>query len=197
MFNGLERTLETLKSHRRKPVQELEVSGCGIYALYLADGASLPGIETKPGGALYVGMTEDGSDTRNHFGHKDSSFSSPRRSLGAILKQEYGLSTVPRGAGKTRKDMINYRFANGGEEKLAQWMLNNLKYSFVVIEENIRDLEKQLIRRMEPPLNLIYWHNPQRKAVMRLRSLCAEEASDSCQSVSARNGAIWDIHHQV
>jgi hypothetical protein len=124
-------------------------------------------------------MTEDGLDVRGHFGHRDSSYSSLRRSLGAILKQELGLSAAPRGLGKTRTDMINYRFASGSEEKLTQWMLNNLDYSYVRIEEDIPDLEKQLIRCLEPPLNLTDWRNPQGKAVKRLREICVEEAARS------------------
>lgn len=57
----------------------------GVYALYLSDLHALEGIEVDPFGLLYVGMTEDSLEIRNHFAHKNSSFSSPRRSLGAIV----------------------------------------------------------------------------------------------------------------
>jgi hypothetical protein len=75
--------------------------------------------------------------------------------------------------------MTNYRFANGGEEKLTEWMLNNLEYSCVQVNgQNIRDLERRLIRYLEPPLNLLLWRNPQAEAVKRLRKICAEEAAN-------------------
>ena len=57
-------------------------SGAGVYALYLLGSHALQGIEVDPSGLLYIGVTEHSLDIRNHFVHKDSSFSSPRRSLG-------------------------------------------------------------------------------------------------------------------
>jgi len=91
-------------------------------------------------------MTEDSLEIRNHFAHKNSSFSSPRRSLGAILKKKLALIAIPRGLGKSAKDMVNYRFAGNGEERLTTWMVNHLEYSFVVLGNGIENVERELVK---------------------------------------------------
>ena len=148
----------------------------GVYALYLTDPLALDGIQVDPTGLLYIGMTEDSLDVRNHFGHKDSSFSSPRRSLGAILKKELGLKAIPRGSGKSPKDMTCYRFAGDGEQKLTHWMTGHLEYSFVALHDGIPDVEQTLIECLRPPLNLTEWENHQKGTIMQLREACADEA---------------------
>jgi len=151
-------------------------SGTDVYALHLSNPQAFPQIEVDSSGLLYVGMTEDSLEARNHFGHKDSSFSSPRRSLGAILKQELGLKAIPRGSGKSLKDMTHFRFARDGEQRLTTWMIEHLEYSSVVLVDGIGDVERVLINCLRPPLNLDKWKNPQRAAIMRLRKACADEA---------------------
>jgi hypothetical protein len=173
----VKRHLDLLDADRRLPDREPDIAGVGIYVLYLNQATSLPGIQVAPGGTLYVGMTEDDIGARYHFGHKDSSFSSPRRSLGAILKNDLGLRAIPRSLNRSRKDMLNYRFANGGEERLTEWMLSLLEYSVAQINRDISDVEKQLIQCLEPPLNLTLWINWQCGLVIRLRRICAEEAA--------------------
>jgi hypothetical protein len=151
--------------------------------LYLPVPHALPGIDVDdPPAPLYVGMTEDSLKARNHFGHKDSSFSSPRRSLGAILKQKLGLKAVPRGSGKSKTDMTNYRFAGVGEKSLTDWMVEHLEYSFVVLEDGFGDVERALIECLHPPLNLNKWKNPQGAKIMQLREACADEARGAGQS---------------
>ena len=83
-----------------------------VYALYLSDRSVLDGIEVDPSGLLYIGMTDDSLEVRSHYGHKDSSFSSPRRSLGAILKHKLALIAIPRGSGQSAKDM---GYGNSGD----------------------------------------------------------------------------------
>jgi hypothetical protein len=165
-----------LRKNRCRAADIQPTAGVGVYALYLSDPHALGGIDVDPSGLLYVGMTEDSLEARNHFGHKDSSFSSPRRSLGAILKQNLGLPAIPRGSGKSAKDMTCYRFADDGEQRLTDWMVKHLEYSFAVLEDGIGAVERALIECLRPPLNLDKWKNPQKKAIMRLRKACADEA---------------------
>lgn len=127
----------------------------GVYAYFLAPGARLG--EIKPGSdqLLYVGMTQDGLNMRNHFGRSTSGFSTLRRSLGAILKDELKLLPMPRSQGASRSNILNYAFANSGEEMLSNWMAAHLLASFVTVQsDNVPQFEKELIRELEPPLNL-------------------------------------------
>jgi GIY-YIG catalytic domain-containing protein len=64
------------------------VDGAGVYALFLAAPGALAGVSIEPLGLIYVGMTESSLEMRNHFAHRDSGFSTLRRSLGSLLKAE-------------------------------------------------------------------------------------------------------------
>jgi hypothetical protein len=43
-------------------------------------------------------------------------------------------------------------------------------------EDEIKETERQVIARLQPPMNLIKWRNPQKKMVGELRRICREEA---------------------
>jgi urocanate hydratase len=43
-------------------------------------------------------------------------------------------------------------------------------------KDDIEKLEKQVIARLQPPMNLNKWRNPQKKMVEELRKICREEA---------------------
>jgi hypothetical protein len=152
----------------------------GIYALYLTDPHALgDDVEINSSGLIYVGMTKSSLELRNHFGHKDSSFSSPRRTLGAILKSELGLTAIPRGYGRSAKDFTNYRFEMPGEERLTAWMTKYLtysSYSFAVLECRIEEAEQQMIACLHPTINLSHWLNPKRAHLKKLRKICRDEA---------------------
>lgn len=162
-----------------QPSRQLTIpKTAGVYAYFLTEGASLGDIETRPDRLLYVGMTEDGLDVRNHFGKQSSGFSTFRRSLGAILKDQLDLSAMPRSQGPSKTNSLNYAFAGNGEASLSKWMEGNLLASFVSVQSSdISQLEKALITQMEPPLNLTDWKNPQRNRIKELRARCVTEAS--------------------
>lgn len=82
-------------------------------------------------GLLYVGMTDQGLDARNHFQHLHSGFSTLRRSLGALLKEALRLRAIPRGSGSIKSNVRNYRFTDEGERALSDWMNRHLLLSQV------------------------------------------------------------------
>jgi hypothetical protein len=153
--------------------------GIGIYALFLKRKASLRMLELADSDLLYVGMTESSLQERNHFLHDDSSFSSPRRSLGALLKERLTLTAVPRGQGTSRRDCCNYRFAGDGEKALTKWMHDNLAYGYVALdtEADLKEVEGALIKHLSPPLNLTKSRNQSRRAVRQARKACRDEAA--------------------
>lgn len=159
------------------PAEDLPaISGAGVYAICLTDLDGLAPIDTGRNGLLYVGMTKEGLDARNHFHHEHSGFSTFRRSLGAILKSKLSLTAFPRSSGASDSNNRNYRFSDQGEKALSEWMNANLRIGQTALASDIAAQEKELITLLEPPLNLTGWANPQRTLIKRLRAECAEEA---------------------
>lgn len=112
---------------RQKPIGETASSKkTGLYGIFAKSRDCLPGVTVPETEIVYVGMTEDSLETRNHFLAKSSGFHSPRRSLGAILKLELGLRAVPRAPGPSPTNHGNYSFAEDGEDRLTEWMRCNL-----------------------------------------------------------------------
>lgn len=164
----------------RKPIGEYSSSDkSGLYGIFAKRQNCLPEIVIPESGIVYVGMTQDSLDTRNHFFAKSSGFHSPRRSLGAILKKELSLKAVPRSSGTSPKNFDCYSFAGDGENRLSEWMRTNLEYSAVEMDGDLRSLETEAILSMCPPLNLTKWPNPQKRHIMDLRSACKTEAKNA------------------
>jgi Protein of unknown function (DUF2442) len=152
----------------------------GVYAFYLREFAALPNVSTDTTGLLYIGMTKSSLNARNHFSHRDASFSTFRRSLGALLKDHLDLHARCRGKDISDKSSTHYHFGADGEERLTKWMQENLEYSFELVTEDIEGRESHLIKQLHPPLNLTQWSNEQqRKSLMELRRVCREEAANS------------------
>lgn len=151
------------------------VSGAGVYVFYLEQPTALPSITLPASRVLYIGMTDDCLEARNHFYHEHSGFSTFRRSLGALLKDELGLKALPRAAGPSPTNTNCYRFNEAGELALTRWMREHLTYACYP-NEDPRAMESELIRHYEPPLNLTKWKNPNAAYLKALRKKCKQEA---------------------
>ncbi len=154
------------------------LSGSGVYVIYAAQPNCLPIVPSGTSSALYVGMTEDGLDARNHFYHRHSGFSTLRRSLGALLKQKLSLVAEPRSLGASRSNAVNYRFSNERERALSHWMTINLVLAQMECGKDTGVIEKQLILVLQPALNLVGWNNPYRASIKALRAACVGEAAN-------------------
>lgn len=152
------------------------ISSAGAYAVILANPESMPTVVPGRQGLLYVGMTDQALDARNHFLHAHSGFSTLRRSLGALLKEALSLKAIPRGPGSSKSNVRNYRFTDEGERALTEWMNGHLLLTQVAVDADLSAFEDDLIALLEPPLNLKGWPNSQRDMVKRLRAACAAEA---------------------
>ena len=147
----------------------------GVYAIFALDLKCLPGITIPPSGVVYIGLSSD-LEKRNHFKAKNSGFHSPRRSFGAILKEDLGLRAIPRGTGSSETNYRCFRFLDEDEMKLTAWMQVNLEYAIYPYDGDVDALETRLIRQGEPPLNLTKWSNPQKQHIGALRGICRDEA---------------------
>jgi hypothetical protein len=165
------------RSRSFRPEPESKVSP-GVYALLIDadDLAALDPLTIAEGGPLYVGMTADKAGKRNHFAI-GSGFSSPRRSLGALLKGQLELRACRRAPGSSDSNWKYYGFSDEGS--LTRWIYEHLSMTHVPLsgdKDDIEKLEKQVIARLQPPMNLNKWRNPQKKMVEELRKICREEA---------------------
>src|SRR5215211_5118690 len=118
-----------------------QADGPGVYAYFLANESTLPAIQIGPAGLVYVGMTASSLDSRCHFNHSHSGFSTFRRSLGAILKQALDLKAQPRSSGQSPTNTRNFRFDEDGEARLTEWMRDDLRYAHMAIDKNVEAVE--------------------------------------------------------
>lgn len=165
------------------PITQLQtVPSSGVYALFLHSSPSLGVFPTGRDGLIYIGKTSD-LEQRNlhtHFFPRNSGFSSPRRSLGAILKDNLELTAQQRSPGMSKTNFRNYAFTPPGEEHLSRWMEANLLVSTVALpagEETT--IEKELLNITCPVLNLTGCANSHRQSIKVLRKVCANQARRS------------------
>ena len=173
---GAGAVFDALKAARAHPDDVPAVAGPGVYALFgrRAD-CLLPEIALPEDRLLYVGESSDLRE-RDHFAAQHSGFSSPRRSLGAILKARLGLTAIPCASRASKINRTNFRFAGDGEQRLSEWMMKNLDYAVFPSSGDVKELEARLIEAHGSPLNVKGWQNPQARAICRLRGRCREEA---------------------
>ena len=149
----------------------------GVYAWFLNDPVALPRLPNQGASPIYVGLSSNLAQREfdTHFQAGQSGFSTLRRSLGALLKDELGLRAQPRGTGASDSNYRCYRFDDSGEQRLSSWMHAELR----VAAEPHRDpaaIERELIALACPPLNLTGWKNPNAVEIKALRKACVEEA---------------------
>jgi hypothetical protein len=148
----------------------------GVYAYFLA-GGELPGVSNPGGSSVYVGLSSNLAQREfdTHFAEGQTGFSTLRRSIGAILKEQLGLLARPRGTGASDTNFRNYRFDDDGERRLSVWMRDNLRVSVHAVVEP-KAVEDELIALARPPLNLRGWANPEAIHIKALRKACVDEA---------------------
>jgi hypothetical protein len=149
----------------------------GIYAWFLNDPGALPTLPSQGADPIYVGISDDlqRRGDEDHFRPGGSGFSTLRRSLGAILKEELDLAAVPRSPGPSEQNVRCYMFRGEGEQRLTDWMREHLR---VAVEPHPAPeaIEQAVINLASPPLNLTGWSNPHAREIKALRKACADEA---------------------
>lgn len=149
----------------------------GVYALFLPTRGALPGIAEPGSGALYIGSSSNLAQREfdTHFAAGETGFSTVRRSLGALLRDELDLKPRPRGTGTSKTNYTNYRFDEESERRLSEWMHEHLRVAVHGVS-NPPEIEAELIGLAHPPLNLTGWPNPERAEIKRARKQCADAA---------------------
>ena len=152
----------------------------GIYALFIKSGSRIESVGILTDTFLYLGSSSNLAERghENHFNSDSTGFSTVRRTIGAILKGNLNLRAVPRSRGDSNTNKTNYKFLPEGEKRLTEWMTNNLEIGMCPIFEGYKDIEKELIILLQPPLNITGWANPLRQKIMSLRKICSDEARE-------------------
>ena len=173
-----------LNDLRRKKIPRIDLfalRGPGVYALFAAGKNILGEFPNGPEEVIYVGQSTNLASRQfdTHFDSTGTGFSTVRRSLGAILKQQLDLKAIPRGTERGQRGLQNYRFEEDGEQRLTDWMNRNLHVSVFSYEEDLDKLENDLIASARPILNLTKWRNPYSRSIKELRRICAREAKEA------------------
>jgi GIY-YIG catalytic domain len=157
----------------------------GIYGFFLSRGCLHIGDQKITPGRdkpLYIGKTESSQkarDLKQHLSDGGTGYSTLRRSLGALLREQLNLKPRPRSTTETSpRRFTNFKFAAAGEAELTGWMKENLRLGFCEFSglesEALSDCEKELIKSATPALNIL--HNPKsqyRVALRDARRRCA------------------------
>lgn len=122
----------------------------GVYALFLNDGAIIPGVKSGAAGLIYVGIGQGarGLAGRCHIKGRTASHS-PRRSLSSLLAKELRLRPIfirkPSGA-------TTFKLDTASERTLDHWMEQNLSIALHPLDAPA-EYERRLITQWYPPLN--------------------------------------------
>ena len=123
----------------------------GVYALFLREGAVLPGVEPSTDGLIYIGLAanQNGLRGRCHFDARTRNHS-PRKSLAVLLMEELSLTPVliPK-----PNSSDTWGLDGPSDARLSAWMHANLELAIEVRPEP-DGRETELVGRYAPPLNL-------------------------------------------
>jgi hypothetical protein len=123
----------------------------GVYALFLREGSTLPGVKPGDQGLLYIGLAanRNGLKGRCHFDARTRNHS-PRKSLAALPMKSLELSptliTKPNSSDTWGLDAPS-------ELRLSEWMHDNLDLAIEICAAP-DSRETELVGRYAPPLNL-------------------------------------------
>ncbi|MBE0418375.1 MAG: hypothetical protein IBX63_11480 [Coriobacteriia bacterium] len=161
----------------RSPIDASAIASGGVYAWFVREPLRLADFELNSEDPVYVGRSSNlaAREYANHLSSTSTGWSTLRRSLGALLKDELHLTAVPRGNGKTSSNFTNYRFEAQGEQRLTGWMLEHLEVGVCPVDDPER-VEAELLAQLSPVLNLKGSRNPLASKIRALRKTCADEA---------------------
>lgn len=137
---------------RRGPRSSFSLGAeAGVYALFVRDGAVLPGVEPGTNGLIYIGLAanRNGLRGRCHFDARTRNHS-PRKSLAVLLMEELSLTPVliPK-----PNSFDTWGLDGPSDARLSAWMHANLELAIEVCPDP-DDRETELVGRYAPPLNL-------------------------------------------
>lgn len=183
----LDKIIKSIKETAKGINEHIDYPTCpGIYAFMLKEKSHLNEFGT-PNQVLYVGIAKDNlkkRDLEKHFNGTKTGVSTLRRSLGAVLKEEFNLKSFSRNGINNRIEILNYKFNAEGEQLLTDWMTENLIIGYWKDEDSIsysvlRKFEEKVIIFLKPTLDLdgrTKKYNALAGKLQGLRKVCRNEA---------------------
>ena len=159
----------------------------GLYALH-GDASTWQelGLGRPAGGRppLYVGKAEKSlvsRDLRTHFATGKTGRSSPRRSFAALLRKADRLDLVARPRrwpDPEPSKWTHYALDQAGDEDLTNWMRRELRIAVWQSPDgtSLGEVEREVVRALNPPLNLTYARSDLAAEVRRARRAMVAEA---------------------
>lgn len=183
----LKEIINTISGNTKSVFQHQQYSNSpGLYVFTLVKNGQLKAFG-EGGQIIYVGKAEDSlkkRDLNTHFKDGKTGQSTLRRSIGAILKNEFEAIAFSRNGTLNKPNIDNYKFNTKAEAELSDWMKMNLcigywEYNQAKEKKSLRDIEVELIIALKPTLDLdasTRKHNIHAAALTTLRQICKEEA---------------------
>ena len=130
--------------------------------------------------ALYIGKAEDSfvkRDLQSHFGDGRTGSSTVRRSFAALLRTRLSLSGMPRNPARPAH-FSNFGLSPSDDAKLTRWMRQRLQIAVWPKDAECRlaDMETDLLRCLNPPLNIAKVRHAHRSFVQAQRKVMADQA---------------------
>ena len=156
----------------------------GLYAVHAgASTWSTLGLGEPPDDRpLYVGKAERslaGRDLGTHFATGRTGQSTLRRSLAGLLATDLDLRAQPRST-TSPGHFANYGIEAGGDQRLTSWMLAQLRLATWAApsETDLAVVERAVLGRWQPPLNLSSVTTPWRSRIRAARRVLAQQARE-------------------
>jgi hypothetical protein len=129
---------------------------------------------------LYVGKAENSlvsRDLRTHFETGRTGSSTLRRSIAALLHDQLDLHAQPRNTSKPERP-ANYGLPAKDDARLTAWMRSNLRLAVWTRQgaPSLKDIERAILERLLPPLNLSGVKTPWTETLKAARHVMADEA---------------------
>ena len=168
----------------------------GIYAIfYIGNDFPLLGDSISKHQIIYIGKTESSQETRDaktHFTSGKTGSSTVRKSIGSLLCEQKKLKPIPRNETDYKKGRFShFKFDSDSEEKITNWMKNNLALSFYEYsrtKQEIENLETKLIDELVPILNISKnSKNAFKDTLQSLRKNCALIAAKDFNPIKISN----------
>ncbi len=161
---------------------KVQLDGFGLYAIY-AGGSSWAELGLRPFDhrPLYVGKAESGTlmtrDLRTHVASGRTGSSTVRRSFAALLRHQLELHGQPRNVSRPER-FANFGLSPEDDEKLTAWMIRHLQLATWIapFAAPIASVERSVLHRLLPALNIADCPGPWRAFVSAERAVLAEEA---------------------
>lgn len=178
--NLIDKALMNEEKYRKaSDIDTIVPNTSGLYCIRISDIEQLPNpfnifLANRQHNIIYIGISSESLRTR--FLNQElraKGHGTFFRSIGAIL----GYRPL-KGSLVAKKNKRNYKFSNTDEQKIINWINDNLVVNWIEFNDDFDTLETSLIQKYKPLINIS--KNPSAlKELSDLRKICVQIANDN------------------